>query len=511
MDEPSKTDNPALEQLHEIDREICLLNHTGALLSWDRETMMPRQGNDERARQLELLEGLVHDRLTAARTGELLEAAGSTGENPLGGEQLPEEERAFLRAFRREYDRAVKLPKRLVTDFAREVSISQQVWADAREKDDFESFSPSLERLLRLNREKAEALGYEEHPYDPLLDEFEPWMTTRTVSSVFADLREKLVPMAERITEQQTGDDAFLNQTFPVERQERFGRMVLDAMGYDFSRGRLDVSTHPFTTAVGGDDVRITTRYNPDYFRSSIFGTIHEAGHALYEMGTDPRFKGTILGGGTSLGIHESQSRMWENMIGRSISFWRHFYPQLRETFPEQLEEVQLSDFLKAVNTVRPSLIRIEADEVTYSLHIILRFELEQALITGDLAVQDLPGAWNDGMERLLGIRPGTDAEGVLQDIHWAMGAVGYFPTYALGNLYAAQFYRAMERQLGDVEGRIARGDLASIREWLGEHIHRPGASQTASELVRKVAGEELDPDYFISYLDAKFDRLEEV
>lgn len=509
---PQKSSTDAVNRLHEIDREINLLNHTTALLNWDQETVMPRQGADERARQLELLEGLVHDRLTDARTGELLEAAGSTEEQPLGDPELPAEERAFLRALRRHYGRAVKLPKRLVTDFAREISTSQHVWAEARENNDFSSFAPNLKRLLELNIEKASAIGYADHPYDALLDEFEPWMTARKVGSVFADLREKLVPLAERIAEQQREDnDAFLRQSFPVEQQERFGKQVLEAMGYDFSRGRLDVSTHPFTTAVGGDDVRITTRYNPDYFQTSIFGTIHEAGHALYEMGIDPRFKESVLGEGTSLGVHESQSRLWENMIGRSISFWRHFYPQLRSHFPEQLGEVPPSQFIKAVNRVRPSLIRIDADEVTYSLHIILRFELEQALVTGDLSVRELPEAWNDGMERLLGVRPDSDQNGVLQDIHWAMGAIGYFPTYALGNLYGAQFYRAMERGLGDVDGRVARGELSAIREWLGEHIHRPGSSKTAAELLREVTGEELNPAYFTEYLEEKFRLLKEL
>ncbi len=511
MEEQRGGEHP-VAQLREIDHEICLLNHTGALLNWDQETSMPRKGAEERARQLELLEGLVHDRLTASRTAELLEEAGSTEENPLGREEYSAEERAFLRAFRREYVRAAKLPKRLVTDFAREVSTAHHVWADARENNDFDSFAPNLERLLQLNKEKAEAIGYEEHPYDALLDEFEPWMTTETVRSVFADLREKLVPLAERIAgEQRSDNDAFLRQSFPVEQQERFGRTVLESMGYDFERGRLDVSTHPFTTAVGGDDVRITTRYNPDYFQTSIFGTIHEAGHALYEMGIDPRYKETILGGGTSLGIHESQSRMWENMIGRSTSFWRYFYPQLRSYFPQQLDEVPPSDFIKAINRVQPSLIRIEADEVTYSLHIILRFELEQALISGDLAVRDLPAAWNDGMERLLGIRPDSDKNGVLQDIHWAMGAIGYFPTYALGNLYGAQFYRAMERQIGDVDGYIARGELSVLRGWLRNHIHQHGASKTAGELLRDVTGEELNPGYFTDYLEEKFRLLREL
>jgi carboxypeptidase Taq len=364
---------------------------------------------------------------------------------------------------------------------------------------------------LELNTEKAEAIGYAEHPYDALLDEFEPWMSTATVSTVFADLREKLVPLVEQITARQEEDESFLNATFPVEKQKQFGRTVLETMGYDFNRGRLDVSVHPFTTAVGADDVRITTRYNPQYFRTGLFGTIHEAGHALYEMGIDPSYKQSILGEGTSLGVHESQSRMWENMIGRSIPFWRYFYPRLRELFPKQLSEVQLSAFVRAVNRVRPSFIRIEADEVTYSLHIILRFELEQALLTGDLAVDDLPEAWNDGMERLLGIRPQHNSEGVLQDIHWAMGAIGYFPTYALGNLYAAQFYRAMAADMPDIEQRMARGDLASIRDWLGARIHRPGSSKTAGELLQEVTGEDLNPEYFTSYLEEKFRLLDEL
>jgi carboxypeptidase Taq len=506
-----KSGEDPVAKLHEIDREISLLNHTAALLNWDQETYMPRRGAEERGEQLALLEGIVHDRLTAPRTAELLESAGDHAGNPLGSQEYSPQDRAFLRAFHRQYTRSSRLPRRLVTDFAREVSNAQHVWAEARENDDFSSFAPHLKRLLELNTEKAEAIGYAEHPYDALLDEFEPWMSTATVSTVFADLREKLVPLVEQITARQEEDESFLNATFPVEKQKQFGRTVLETMGYDFNRGRLDVSVHPFTTAVGADDVRITTRYNPQYFRTGLFGTIHEAGHALYEMGIDPSYKQSILGEGTSLGVHESQSRMWENMIGRSIPFWRYFYPRLRELFPKQLSEVQLSAFVRAVNRVRPSFIRIEADEVTYSLHIILRFELEQALLTGDLAVDDLPEAWNDGMERLLGIRPQHNSEGVLQDIHWAMGAIGYFPTYALGNLYAAQFYRAMAADMPDIEQRMARGDLASIRDWLGARIHRPGSSKTAGELLQEVTGEDLNPEYFTSYLEEKFRLLDEL
>lgn len=532
----------AFEKLQQIDKEIVLLEHTSALLQWDQETGMPAMAIEERSDQIALMQGLAHDRMTGAEVGELLgqargEAgvenleleAGEAGSGSDGGEvgeeageeaggaeiaALPPEEdsrffsSAFLRVFGRHYERQVKIPRRLVTELAQTTSRAQAAWIDARRADDFSLFQPHLEKIVALTLEKAEALGYPEQPYDALLDEFEPGMRTSQVEEVFAKLKDELTPLVKRITETQRVDDSFRNRGFPPAGQREFSLELLREMGYDFDRGRLDESAHPFTTSLGGNDVRVTTRFHEDDLFSAIFGTIHEGGHGLYELGIDPAYHGSSLGEGTSLGIHESQSRTWENLIGRSLPFWRHRFPELKRIFPDQLKDIDAETFGRAVNRVQPSLIRIEADEVTYSLHVILRFELELALVNRTLEVKDLPEAWNDLMEQLLGIRPPSDADGVLQDVHWSMGAVGYFPTYALGNLFGAQFFNRMKQDIPDVDKRIGEGDLLSIRRWQQEHLHRHGAVYTAPELVRRVTGEALNPRYFIDYLERKFSRL---
>ncbi len=501
----------AIERLRELDREIQLLRRSAALLNWDQETKMPKGGIAERSEQLALLEGLSHERLASAEMGELLEAAGSTEARPAGGEELSPRDGDFLRVLRREYERATKIPTRLVREIAAAVSTAQAVWVDARSSDDFQSFAPHMDKLLKLNIEKAEAIGYEKQIYDALLDEYEPSMTTERLGEVFGELEKALVPFVQELVDRGEVEDSFLRQAFPQAGQEAFCRHILSDMGYDFSRGRLDVSAHPFTISVGGNDVRITTHYRESNLMSALFGSIHEGGHALFEMGIAEEHHTSILGEGTSLGIHESQSRTWENMIGRSIPFWRRYFPVLREYFPGLLDGVGLSTWIRAINHVQPSLIRIEADELTYSLHVILRYELERALVNGEISVAELPGAWNGSMQRLLGIRPKNDAEGVLQDIHWAMGAIGYFPTYALGNLYGAQFYRKMEKDLGDVDSFILKGDLKTLRKWMAENIHRHGSSRTPAELLEEVTGEELQAGPYISYLREKYGKIYEL
>ncbi|MCF7948225.1 MAG: carboxypeptidase M32 [Spirochaetia bacterium] len=517
----------AFEKLQQIDKEIILLEHTSALLQWDQETGMPAMAIEERSDQIALMQGLAHDRMTGAEVGELLEQArseaGGAGAETVSGDgqatgaedaALPPEDdprffsSAFLRLFGRHYEREVKIPRRLVTELAQTTSRAQAAWIEARRADDFSLFQPHLEKIVALTLEKAEALGYPEQPYDALLDEFEPGMRSSQVEEVFADLKTELAPLVKRITEAQKVDDSFRRRGYPSAGQREFSLKVLRDMGYDFDRGRLDESAHPFTTSLGGNDIRVTTRFHEDDLFSAIFGTIHEGGHGLYELGIDPAYHGSSLGEGTSLGIHESQSRTWENLIGRSLPFWQHHFPDLQRIFPDQLENIDAEGFGRAVNRVQPSLIRIEADEVTYSLHVILRFELELALINRKLEVKDLPQAWNDRMEQLLGIRPPSDADGVLQDVHWSMGAIGYFPTYALGNLFGAQFFNRMQQDLPDVDKRIGAGDLLSIRRWQQEHIHRHGAVYTAPELVRRVTGEALNPRHFIDYLERKFSRL---
>ena len=497
-----------LSRLKAIDREIQLLTHTSALLGWDQETYMPSRAIKERAEQQSLLAGLIHDRLINPDIEGLFAACGVTDENPKGHESLSEQDRAFLRLFHRHYTRESKIPKELVVELSRQASLSQAKWIEARSKSDFAIFSPYLKKILDLTRQKAEKIGYKDHPYDALLDEFEPWMTSREVSEVFSDLKKRLQTLVRKIAASKQVDESFLLKDFPVYKQDEFGRAVLKDMGYDFERGRMDISAHPFTTGPGADDIRITTRYQADFFKTGLFGTIHECGHALYELGFKDEIKGTLLASGTSLGLHESQSRTWENLIGRSLSFWKHYYPKLKTSFPEQLKDISLEEFYRGVNRVEPTMIRVEADEVTYSLHIILRFELELALLTGELKVDDLPEAWNAKMEEFLGICPENDAEGVLQDIHWSFGAIGYFPTYSLGNLYGAQFYRTMKRDLGDIDDILAKGNLGSILSWLRKNIHQHGSIYTARELCEKVTGEPLSADYFISYLEEKYQGI---
>lgn len=497
--------NEKINKLKTLTKEVMVLSNIGAVLGWDQQTQLPEAGVTERAEQLGLVQGLLHRRIISPEVGSLLEDLGCSETTPGGRDDLDDGTRAYLRMVWREYSRAVRLPERLVTDLARTASLSHAAWVKARTEDNFAAFSPSMEKMLSLNLEKAECLGYTDHPYDALLDEYEPWMKTSRVRAVFTDLKTYLKGLLSRIGEADQVDDGFLFKDFPVDRQESFGRMVLSDMGFDATRGRLDISAHPFTTSLGCDDVRITTRYKADFFKTSIFGIIHEAGHGLYELGFGDDIRGNVLAQGASLGIHESQSRTWENMIGRGRPFWEYYLPRLREFFPSQLEGVDTEAFYRAVNKVQPSLIRVEADEVTYNMHIILRFELETAMLEKNLSVSDLPVAWNDGMKDLLGVMPPSNADGVLQDIHWSMGAFGYFPTYALGNLYGAQFFRAMKKDLPDLDNRLGKGDLSSVLTWLRDHIHVHGSTYTADELVRRVTGEGLSVDSFAEYLEEKY------
>ncbi|ADN02542.1 carboxypeptidase M32 [Spirochaeta thermophila] len=494
----------AVRRLKDYWREVVLLSHVQALLGWDQETYMPEGAVEERAAQQALLQGLIHRRKTAPEVGELLAAAGASEERPEGAEELGEVERALVRETYREWRRATKLPEDLVRRFAETTSRAQVVWQRARAEDDFGMFAPHLEEILSLVREIAERLGYEEHPYDALLDEYEPYMKASQVRAVFDQLEGPLVRLLEEIMEAGEVDDSPLHRHFPREGQEQVSRRILTDMGFDWKRGRLDVSAHPFTTTLAEGDIRITTRYMEDFLPSSLFGSIHEGGHALYEQGIAEDLAGTILADGTSLGIHESQSRFWENVVGRSRAFWQKYFPLLKETF-SSLSDVEFERFYRAINKVKPSHIRVEADEVTYNLHILLRFRLELALVEGRLAVKDLPEAWREESRRLLGIVPERDAEGVLQDIHWSFGGIGYFPTYTLGNLYSAQFARAMERDLGDLSSLIAEARFDAILGWLREKIHRHGRTYPAHELCLRATGETLNPDYFLSYLRGKY------
>ncbi len=501
-----------LERLRVRDAEIRRLMHISGVLSWDQETYMPPKAVGERSEQLELLSGLIHDRQSSPELGDLLAEAGVSDRRPLGPDDAAPVERAYLRELFRAYRRSTRLPRRLVTELAKQAAIGQARWAEARKASNFAQFGPQLSVILDLVRECASCLGYKEHPYDPLLDEYEPWMKTSELERVFAGLGPKLRELVQRIAASgRRPDTSFLQASYPVERQREFSLAVLREIGYDFQRGRLDESAHPFSTTLGRADVRLTTRYNPEFFNTGVFGTIHEAGHGLYELGIGAELSDTILADGTSMGIHESQSRMWENFIGRSLPFWVCFYPRLKAMFPQNLETVRLEDFHRAVNAVQPSLIRVEADEVTYNLHILVRFELEKRLVANELQVGELPGAWNQQYREVLGVEPPDDAQGVLQDIHWSMGSFGYFPTYALGNLYAAQFYRTMKRDLPGMEEELVRGEFAPALSWLRDKVHRLGRLVPAAELCRQVTGESLDPACLVEYLEGKYSAVYEL
>ncbi len=507
MDKVSKL----LVRLKEIDKEIVNLEHVIAAVDWDQQTYMPQAAGNGRAEQLALLESVAHQRNTSAEIGEILNSIGADDDHPEGAVALSEQDKAFVREVRRRYAKLVKLPESLVTAFARERSLAQSVWVQAKESNDFSQFAPNLERLVGLSREIAECYGYEDHIYDALLDTYEPEMKEAEVTAVFERLAASLQPLVAAIADAPQVRTDFLEREFPPDLQEKIGRQILQDIGFDFIRGRLDVSAHPFTTTLGSHDIRLTTNYSPNFLPKSLFGSIHEGGHGMYEQGISKELHGSVLAEGTSLGIHESQSRSWENIIGRSLPFWKHYYPDLMKCFPQQLQDVTLDDFYRGINAVAPSFIRIEADEVTYNLHIILRFELEKLLLTGDLKVRDLPSAWNEKMETLLGITVPRDSVGVLQDVHWSAGLFGYFPTYALGNLYGAQFAAKIRELEPGLDDKIADGDFSPVLSWQRENIHPYGKMYSAGELCEKATGKRLDPGYFVTYLNEKFKEIYEL
>ena len=399
------------------------------------------------------------------------------------------------------------MPRRLVEEWARVTSIAQQTWVEARRNDDFASFAPWLDRIFALARESADAVGYEGERYDALLDDYEPGMTTDRVTALVAQLQERLVPLVASLRDAPPMHVA-LEREFPIERQKVFAESTAAAIGFDLQGGRLDVSQHPFCTSLGPGDVRISLRYAANDVALGFFALLHEMGHGLYDQGLDPTHYGTPMGDVASLGLHESQSRMWENHVGRSEGFWRHFYPQLCSAFSEALHDVPLETFRRFVNHVAPGPIRVNADEVTYDLHIAIRFELERALLSGDLRAAELPGAWNELYARHLGVVPANDREGCLQDIHWADGLIGYFPTYTLGNVYSAQLFAAAERDVGPLEESFARGEFAPLREWLREHVHRHGMRWPVSVLVEKATGKGADSSYLVESLTRRYGAL---
>ena len=491
-----------MAELRAIGSELIDLTRVAELIGWDQETMMPPKGAPYRARQSAALHGLLHERLTRPRVGELLDALAE----PVAGGHLAPVDAATVRELRRDYDRAVKVPGELVREMAQATSEGVEIWRRAREDSDFTAFAPALEHLIELKRQVAEHVGYSGHIYDALLDEYEAGLTVEQLSPLFDELRRGTVALLDELRAAPRQPDRLaLERAYDIEKQWGFGQQLVRWIGFDLEAGRIDRSTHPFASGIAPGDVRLTTRLSPNDLATSMFGNLHEGGHGLYEQGLDPDLANTYIGQYVSLGIHESQSRLWENMVGRGRPFWQFAYPQLQAVFPEQLGDVDLDSFVQAINQVRPSLVRVEADEVTYNLHIILRYELEVQLISGDLAIRDLPAAWNEKMKQGLGLTPPNDALGVLQDTHWAVGYFGYFPTYTLGNLYAAQLWAAARRDLPDLDERLARGECGPLLAWLRDRIHRHGKIYTPVELIERATGAPPQPEHLLTYLRDKF------
>ncbi len=490
--------NTAYDTLINRIREIGKIHAIEEILDWDQQVCMPTRGVKARAEEVALLAGLAHDRLTDPEIGEVLARL----DDRTGDPQVD----ANIRESRRAHERAVKVPADLVRAIARASSLAKEAWEAARRDADFASFAPHLATVVGLRRLVADHLGFADEPYDALIDEFEPGATTRDIAAIFAELRAGLVPLVQAIVaSKRPVNTDILKRRYPIDAQRDFVSAIAIDMGFDFESGRLDQSTHPFTSGSFPGDVRLTTRYDENFLPMAIFGTMHEVGHGMYQQGLLPEHVFTPMGTPVSLGIHESQSRMWENMIGRSRAFWEHYYAQAQRCFAGALTDVTLNDFVAAVNAVTPTCIRVEADEVTYNLHIILRFELERDIIAGKLEVNDIPDAWNAKMAELLGITPPDEAQGCLQDIHWSMAAFGYFPTYSLGNLYAAQFYAAAEQAIPDLTNQIREGKLGTLLSWLRENIHRHGQRYRAGELVEQVTGHPLSVQAFIRYLREKY------
>jgi carboxypeptidase Taq len=491
----------AFTALREAFGVISDLSQAQALLSWDENVYLPPKAVRTRGQQLATLAQVIHERLTDPRLMEYVEALRAVDpESEVG---------AFVREARRSVERAQKVPSDFVAEMSRVRSAALAAWTAARAEADFARFAPHLEKTLELNRRYADFLGFEKHPYDALHDLYEPGGDVETLKRVFAELRDATVALLQEITASgRTLSDAPVRRPFAEADQEAFGRFVVRALGYDFEGGRLDRTVHPFATRIGQGDVRITTRYEPEFLNPALFGAVHEAGHAMYEQGIAERYARTPLEQAVSLGLHESQSRLWENLVGRSLPFWRWAYPKLQKTFPDALAEVSLEAFYAAINRVEPSFIRVEADEVTYNLHVMVRFELELALLEGSLTVRELPGAWNDLYTTYLGVTPPNDAVGCLQDIHWSLGMIGYFPTYTLGNLMSVQLYEAAKAAHPELEAEFEAGRFGTLLGWLRERVHQHGSRFEPAELLRRATGSELSAAPYVSYLNRKFRAL---
>lgn len=491
-----------------LREELVNLAHLRAALSvldWDQQVNMPSGASGARAATFASLSVLHHRKFTSPEFFELVRSL--MDQRMLG--ELDLQESCIVRETWRDLERAIKLPVDFVEESARITSEAHHIWAESKKKDDFKSFQPYLEKIVEITRRKAEFLGFNSSPYDALLDEYEPGATSENVSIVFEEIKQFLVPFIAKIQRSKAGvNPKILRGNFPLDEQTEFIKEIAGKIGFDFKTGCLDVSSHPFCTSFHPTDVRITTRFNEHDLFYALDSVIHEAGHALYEQGLLKDHFGTPMGEAISLGIHEFNSRTWENLVGKSMPFWRYFYPKLVRAFPKPFARISLTKFYNAINHVRPSLIRTEADEVTYNLHVILRFEIEKALIEGSIEVKDLPKIWNAKVKEYLGLKVPNDRRGVLQDVHWSGGSIGYFPTYTLGNLYSAQFYETAKKAVPGLEKGFAKGNFKPFREWLRHNVHVHGRMYSGDELVRKVTGEPLTPKYWTDYIEEKFSEI---
>lgn len=486
-------------------REIADLSALGALAEWDQNTEMPEGAGEIRGNQMATLQGVLHERWVSEDLGQLLHKLEAPGVQAT----LTDADLGLIREARRGYDRSIKLPRTLVEELTRVQAASFEAWRRARAQNDFASFAPWLGRTIALQREVADRLGFAQTRYDALLDEYEPGMTASTLDELFAPVREVSTQLLQRIQASgHTVDDSCLQGDFAEGQQMELSKAILRAMGYEFPYGGIARSPHPFTTSFGSPfDVRLTVNPDRAFIQASVMAAIHEGGHALYEQGSAPTIGRTPMAGGASMGAHESQSRLWENNIGRSLPFWRGQYAAVREAFPEHFAGVSVETFARALNKVQPSLIRIEADEVTYNLHIIIRYELEQAMVNGEVAVESLPAMWNARYRAYLGIEPDNDSKGILQDVHWS-GGFGYFPTYTLGNIYGAQIFSRLHEVFADFDQLLEQGNTAFVLRWLEEHMYAYGAIYLPQELIKRVTGEVPNPEFFTRYLTEKFEDI---
>lgn len=482
-------------------KRVADISYAAAVLNWDQETYMPENGAEQRASQLSTLSGIAHELFTSNEFGNVLKQL-------IVDTSLDEIQRKNVIQTKRAYDRSTKLSKEHVEELALAISQAFQAWQTAKTSNRFDVFAPHLKCLVDLKRKECEWIGYDEHPYDAMLDEYEPGLTVKQLDQLFEDVRRDLVPYVQQLTSLPVPEIKWMNNNYPKDAQWQLSLDILHKIGFDFNSGRQDISMHPFTINFGAQDVRVTTKIDENDLADCLTGTIHEAGHALYEQGLRPDTYGTPEGEATSLGIHESQSRLWENQVGRSEGFWKALLPDVLKRLGEHANGITPADFARELNIVQPSLIRISADELTYHFHIMVRYEIEKQLFEGKLDVADIPAKWNTAYKSYLNIDVPDDARGCLQDVHWSHGSFGYFPTYSIGSFYAAQFYHWAQQQIPDLEEQIVNGNFTPLLKWLRENIHQHGKLHSADELCQRITGESLSFSYFMNYAKQKYDQL---